>query len=86
MATKHISDIQVLLAQKEWRQNQQGPWAYQILAMQTGEPPKVCIRAMERAHVRGLLEYGVSLRTAWFTKKGADLIHEYLWKQKEIAN
>ena len=73
MATKDITDLQVLRAQDQWRSNQRGPWAYEILAAETGECLKVCYRAMERAARRGLLDYGVSLRTAWFTKKGNDI-------------
>ena len=44
--------------------------ALQALASETGEPEKVCYRAMERADRRGLLDYGVSLRTAWLADKG----------------
>lgn len=74
MATKDITDIQVLRAQDAWRKNTRGPWSYEILHAETGEPIKVCYRALERAYKRGLLECGVSLRTAWFTKKGSDLL------------
>lgn len=51
-----------------------GPYPYERLAALTGEPEKVCYRAMERAADRGLLEYGVSLRTAWLTPKGIELL------------
>lgn len=44
------------------------------LAAQTGEPEKVCFRAMERAEARGLIECGVSLRTAWLTDAGEALL------------
>jgi hypothetical protein len=74
MATKDITDAQVVKAQDQWLKNQQGPWAYEILESETGESVKVCYRAMERAERRGLLEYGVSLRTAWITTKGAALL------------
>jgi hypothetical protein len=74
MATKDITDLQVLRAQKKWRKNQTGPWAYEILHAETGQPLKVCYRALERAYQHGLLECGVSLRTAWFTKKGIALL------------
>jgi hypothetical protein len=74
VATKDISDIQVLLAQDQWRKNPAGKFSYEILHEQTGYPIKVCYRSLERAYKRGLLEYGVSLRTAWFTKKGDALL------------
>lgn len=47
---------------------------YEALAQATGECEKVCYRAMERADKHGLLEYGVSLRTAWLTAAGRELL------------
>lgn len=49
------------------------PYPYEALAAETGQPEKVCFRAMERAADRGLIEYGVSLRTGWLTEKGKQL-------------
>lgn len=46
------------------------PFPYEALAAQTGQPERVCYRALERAERRGLIEYGVSLRTGWLTDKG----------------
>ncbi len=40
------------------------------LCVLTGQPYKVCLRAAERACKRGLLEYGVSLRTGWLSGDG----------------
>lgn len=74
MAMKDITDRQAVEAQKRWRENQDGPWAYEILSRETGQPEKVCFKCMERAEERGLLEYGVSLRTAWPTDKGLALL------------
>lgn len=74
MATKDISDKQVLLAVLKSRLTDFTPWPYEILAAETGECEKVCFRAMERADRRGLLDYGVSLRTAWLTDKGKALV------------
>ena len=71
---KHITDLQVLKAQKRWGENPMGPFAYEILMSETGESEKVCYKCMERAEQRGLLEYGVSLRTAWLTDKGEALL------------
>ena len=47
---------------------------YEVLSRATGESEKVRFRAMERAAAHGLIEYGVSLRTAWLTNKGEKLI------------
>lgn len=46
------------------------PFPYEALAAQTGQPEKVCYRAMERAERHGLIECGVSLRTGWLTEAG----------------
>jgi len=37
-------------------------------------PPKVAQAAMERAYDRGLVDYGVSLRSGWLTKAGLHLL------------
>jgi hypothetical protein len=74
MAMKDITDLQVVQAQQRWHDNRQGPWAYEILEAETGQPEKVCYKCMERAADRDLLEYGVSLRTAWLTDKGKALL------------
>lgn len=73
MATKHISDKQVVEAVNQYTQNHDR-WPYEILAEVTGQCEKVCVRAMERSSDRGLLEYGVSLRTSWLTDKGRELL------------
>lgn len=52
------------------------PWPYEALAASTGQPEKVCYRAMERAERRGLIEYGVSLRTGWLTEAGKALLED----------
>jgi hypothetical protein len=67
---KDVSDLQVLQAVVDSQADQQGPWPYELLMARTGQCEKVCYRAMERAYDRGLLECGVSLRTAWLTDKG----------------
>lgn len=74
MATKDISDKQVCEAVKFSKENDFTPWPYEILAKVTGQPEKVCCRAIERACDRGYLDYGVSLRTAWLTDKGESLL------------
>lgn len=37
----------------------------ELLMQWTGQPRKVVERAMERAASRGVIDYGVSLRTCW---------------------
>ncbi len=76
MATKDITDLQVCLAVETCRLNKFREWPYDLLAEQTGQHTKVCYRAMQRAAKRGYLDYGVSLRTAWLTNKGLELLKE----------
>ena len=93
MATKDISDAQVMEAYKRYEERPHLPGNHPMvelsyafserplvdkfpndyLAEITAQPMKVCWRAMERAERRGLLEVGVSLRTAWATEKGKAL-------------
>lgn len=75
MSRKNISDKQVVLAVSEYQQHRDR-FPYEILCEQTGEPEKVCYRAMERACDNGYLDYGVSLRTSWLTEKGKQLLGE----------
>lgn len=83
MATKDITDKQVIEAYGEYHEAKKGrtsfieeefEWPYDILHRTTGQPVKVCYRAMERAEERGYIEYGVSLRTGWITDKGKELL------------
>ena len=39
-------------------------------------PDKVLLVAMERAHDRGFIEYGITLRSAWVTEEGLNLLNE----------
>lgn len=73
MATKDISDLQVCEAVKKY-QNDHETFADEILIQMTGQPYKVCIKAMERADGKGLIDCGVSLRTSWLTNKGLELL------------
>lgn len=52
------------------------PFPYETLAAETGQPEKVCYRAMQRAERRGLVEYGTSLRTGWLTPAGKTLLED----------
>lgn len=76
MATKDVSDYQVLCAVEEATKNSHSEWSYDILERETGECTKVCYRALERAHRNGLIDYGVSLRTAWITEEGKKFLEE----------
>lgn len=72
---KDVTDAQVCRAVAEYWATARSlsgdaRFPYDILHAQTGEPIKVCFRAMERAAERGLIEYGVSLRTGWLTAEG----------------
>lgn len=75
VSRKDVTDIAVVLACRD-ALNTSVVFADELLAARTGQPRKVCERAMERAVRRGLIEYGVSLRTAWPTPKGMALLAE----------
>lgn len=74
MARKNISDIQVLQAYQRCKGT--GEFPYELLARETGEHWKVCYAAMERADSRGLIDWGVSLRSGWISEKGKRLLAE----------
>jgi hypothetical protein len=76
MATKNITDRQVVLAYIEHAKNrdsQSNKYPYNYLMEWTGECKKVCFKAMERAEERGYIDCGVSLRTGWVTDEGLAL-------------
>jgi hypothetical protein len=73
VARKDVTDEMVCMAYMD-RSRFALEFPYDILMRRTGEPFKVCYRAMERANDRGYIEYGVSLRTGWLTEKGWELI------------
>lgn len=73
LATKDIPDKMVCLAYA----NKTGlgcAFADEALQKISGAHPKVCLRAMERACRRGLIDYGVTLRSGWLTEKGKELL------------
>jgi hypothetical protein len=72
MARKDISDKQVVEAYL--RSKTEGRWPYEILQEITEQCEKVCYRAMERAYIRGYIDYGTSLRSGWVTEKGMELL------------
>lgn len=69
---KDITDKMVVKAYAERKPF--GPWAYEILAEQTGSHENVAYAACERAFEHGLIEYGTSLRSGWLTDKGKALL------------
>jgi len=75
MSTKDISDLEVLEACRDWRTHHQ--FADALLAVRTEQHPKVAHRALERADRRRLIEWGVSLRTAWPTPEGFALLEQH---------
>jgi hypothetical protein len=74
MSRKGISDK--LVCDAYFQAREKNVWPYELLEEWTGEPFKVCYRAMERAHKNGLVDYGVSLRSGFLTDKGRELIGE----------
>lgn len=74
MAVKDISDEQVCRAYRDAREGGFSRWPYDLLEEWTGQPMKVCYRAMERAYRHELVEVGVSLRAAWLTDAGKALL------------
>ena len=74
MARKDVTDKRVCEVYQKL-EKEMSKFPYELLAKETGQPEKVCYRAMERASDHGLIEYGVSLRTGWLTEKGRNLIN-----------
>ncbi len=88
MARKDISDQQVVWAvstAKILRDRGIDVWPGELLATVLGQPVKVCYRCLERAFERDFLEYGVSLRSAWLTEKGQNLLAEFYVEQQKLG-
>lgn len=71
MSTKDVSDAEVVRAAVKARSV--GSTTLNELTAITGQPRKVCFRAIERAVERGFVEFGVSVETAWPTEKGISI-------------
>lgn len=69
MATKDVTDIDVVRAAATPDRR-----AIEVLMEATGQPRKVCLRALERAQLRGLIDCGVSIASAWPTDAGRALL------------
>lgn len=84
MATKDISDVDVLLAYGDAKALRESGtivvWPEDLLTARLEQHEKVCLRAMERACKRGLIEYGVSLHAGWITDDGRRVLQEFYSK------
>lgn len=77
MAMKDITDRQVCEAVAERQQridNGDHAPASQVLHEKTGQPLKVCERAIERAARRWLVDWGTHLDAAWLTDAGKEFL------------
>lgn len=75
MKTRDITDEQVVAACAEAHETFLFD-SLTVLMARTDAPIKVAIGAMRRADQRGLIDYGVTLCTAWATDKGRQLLEE----------
>ena len=69
MKTADIPDYAVLSAYEKSKADP-SKLPESILMREFDAHPKVCAAACVRAFERGLIDYGVSLRTGWITDKG----------------
>ncbi|MDQ0035914.1 hypothetical protein J2W30_003687 [Variovorax boronicumulans] len=77
MARKDISDLQCCQAALEYQHGPRGGGrTLEHLMRATGQPEKVCERALERAYDRQFLEWGVSVATCYLRAKGRKLLEE----------
>jgi hypothetical protein len=80
MKRRDITDQMVCQAVADWRSEDiwnryhLGGFIEGLLMERTGAPLKVVMSAMERTDRRGYIDYGVSLRTAWLTDTGEQLL------------
>ena len=76
MKRSDISDAQVVAMAAAFHayHADRGVLVTDRLCALTGAPEKVAYAALERAYSRGLIECGVSIRTAWPTAKGLALL------------
>jgi hypothetical protein len=74
MSRKDVTDAMVVRACADYQAARATPFALELLVQRTGQPEKVCFAALERAYSRGLIECGVSLRSAWPTSAGLELL------------
>jgi len=68
ISRKDISDLDVIVS------CQSEGCSLDNLILLTGAPWKVCWRAMERADDRGYIDWGCSMRFAWPTDEGIQIL------------
>lgn len=76
MAMKDVSDVQVCLAYQYRTSGHNAALPHVILSKISGQCDKVCLRAIERAYKRRLIDCGTGLHTGWLTLKGKELLRE----------
>ena len=81
MARKDISDLHIcaVVFLRSLVRNFSGPTLLELLHESTGQPEKVCLRAIERAAEHNMIEYGHSIAGSWLTEKGYALLRPHLF-------
>lgn len=74
---KNISDFYVVLAYDLSNKLIDRPYPYELIQKWFCCNEKLAYKVCERADKRGLIEYGVSLRTGWLTDKGLKLLENH---------
>ena len=75
MKRQDISNIEVCKAYARYAKERK-EWPYEILAKKFECEEKLAYAACKRASDKGLIEYGVSLRSGWLSEKGWDLLEQ----------
>lgn len=83
MAVKDITDLQVCQAVFLFRDEAVHPSTIDLLQASTRQPGKVCLRALERACRRGLIDYGTSINVAFLTPEGEAMLRTEAWANRE---
>ena len=76
MKRSDIPTIEVLIACHQFHKEKNGITPWQALMDKFSAPEKVVYAAMDRDCDKGLLDYGTTLRTAWVTEEGYELLEE----------
>ncbi len=84
MKRSDIPTKAVLMACNKFHK-ERGLSPFQILINEFNAPEKVVYAAMERESKKGLIEYGVSLRLAWITEKGNDVLNGHTFTVKRTG-
>lgn len=73
--TSDITDLEVVAVYAIREIDMDYTYPYQRLMVERNCAQKIAISACERAHERGLINYGVSLQTGRLSEKGKQLLH-----------